>query len=109
MTPHGCCGAGSHCSAANRSASPPPQPGIIRRGIRFIRWITPGAILVLLPKCPMCLAAWVALGTGIGLSLPAARFLRILLIVLCTASLAYLLLKRVWPLRKKIAAFFTAR
>jgi len=39
----------------------------------------------------------VALGTGIGLSVTTARYLRIALIVLCVASLAYMIIKRLLP------------
>lgn len=57
-------------------------------------WLVPSAILVLLPKCPVCLAAYVALGTGISLSLPIAAALRWAMFLLCIASLLFLILNR---------------
>jgi hypothetical protein len=56
-------------------------------------WMFPGGILVLAPKCPACLAAYVALWTGVGLSLSAAAIVRWALLFLSVAFLLLLLLK----------------
>jgi len=65
-----------------------------RRGREIAGWIVPTATLALLPKCPLCLAAYVALATGIGVSLPTATYLRAILIALCVASLAFIAARR---------------
>ena len=49
--------------------------------------LAPGAIVALLPKCPACLAAYLALGTGIGVSVTAAAWLQAAAIVVSAASL----------------------
>ena len=56
-------------------------------------WIIPGAILALLPKCPVCLAAYVAVWTGIGLSFSAAIHLRAALLILSVGLILFLAAK----------------
>lgn len=55
----------------------------------------PLAILAVLPKCPACLVAYVALATGIGISLTLAAWLRFSLIAACLTALTYFILKAV--------------
>jgi hypothetical protein len=45
-----------------------------------------GALLVLLPKCPMCIAAYLTLWTGASLAMPVATYLRPMLAILFLAS-----------------------
>jgi hypothetical protein len=69
-------------------------PTWVRRCREVGAWALPTTMLALMPKCPACLAAYVALWTGLGLSLGAATYLRTALLVLCVVSLLYLILKR---------------
>jgi len=70
----------------------------------------PGAVLALLPKCPACFAAWAALWTGIGLSMPVASGLHMTLIGVCFAMLIFLARRPVrrvvlwwWPVPKRVS------
>lgn len=60
------------------------------RTARGITWVGASATLVLLPKCPACLAAYVAIVTGIGLPLAVATSIRWALIVMCVVVLGWL-------------------
>jgi hypothetical protein len=58
---------------------------------KILAWVVPGAGLMLVPKCPACLAAYVTLWTGIGVSLATATYLRWALLLLCGATLLFLM------------------
>ena len=53
-----------------------------------------GAMLVLLPKCPMCIAAYIAMVTGAGIAAPLAGHLRFVMSIIFVASLGFLLVRR---------------
>jgi len=63
---------------------------LARRAFALTKWAVPGVTLALIPKCPLCFAAYIAIWTGIGLSCTAASYIRVALIILCIASLTYL-------------------
>ena len=73
----------------------PHAPKWARRCIELGAWMAPGILLVLMPKCPACVAAYIALGTGIGVSMPTASYLRVSLLIICVASLLFLAVRRV--------------
>ena len=77
------------CSCSQRGCDSRGQ-----RAVDLIGWIAPSAIIALIPKCPACLAAYIALWTGLGLSVAAAANLRLLLIIVCVISLIFLAAKQ---------------
>ena len=79
--------------------SPPtPSHHWLPQTIGLLEWILPTATLGLIPKCPMCVAAYIALGTGIGISASTAWYLRTSLITLCIMAISYLAARKVGSL-----------
>jgi hypothetical protein len=72
-----------------------PGATVARRCAGAAGWALPASALALLPKCPACVAAYVAAGTGIGISASTASYLRTVAIILCVASLLYVAAKAV--------------
>ena len=75
-------------------------PSRWRRSGEVAGWIIPSVTLVFLPKCPVCVAAYVALFSGIGLSVGAAGWLRMAILVSCAALLMGLSLRRLILLKR---------
>jgi len=87
--------AGHCCQSQTRAGDSARRPASrLRRGGEFAGWIVPSVTLALMPKCPVCVAAYVALATGVGISLPTATYLRTTLVVLCVASLVFIAARR---------------
>lgn len=92
-----CCNA---TEGATRGQDNPARPPSRRRRLgEFAGWLFPTATLVLMPKCPVCLAAYVALFSGMGISIASASILRTALLTLCIVTLLGL---AVWRLRRLV-------
>ena len=81
--------------SADVNVSCPQSLTLWRRCLDIAGWLVPAAILTALPKCPACLAMYVAIGSGFGISVLAATYFQLLLVTLCVASLVYLAAKYV--------------
>ena len=66
------------------------------------KWALPGVVLALMPKCPACVAAYVALATGVGISVSAASYLRWGALALAVATLAYLVIRSIHLLSRRL-------
>ncbi|MGE5753069.1 MAG: hypothetical protein ACM319_05460 [Deltaproteobacteria bacterium] len=92
MNPHRCCQIAtnrprSEPIAAQSTDDGPHRLKIGRRFVDLAGWGAAAAILALLPKCPVCLALYVMVWTGVWLPLTTATYLRASLLILCVASL----------------------
>lgn len=96
------------CRSERTSPAPPdqnsPPPNLARRAAAFVTWALPITALALVPKCPACVAAYILLFTGIGLSIPTATTIRWAFIALCVATLIILLAKKTFSMLKQARA-----
>lgn len=76
-----------------------------RRAREAAGWIVPGALLALMPKCPMCLVAYVALYSGLTMSCSSAHLLMRLLTALCIGTLTLCVVRRVVNFRQNKLTF----
>lgn len=84
-----------HC---NTETKPPAEnkegkKKTTRRSRDVIKMAISAGVFVLIPKCPVCLAGYIALATGVGISLTTATYMRFGLIIACILSLLYFALK----------------
>jgi hypothetical protein len=71
-----------------------PRP-LARRLSKASASILPAALLMLMPKCPLCLAAWLTIATGVSFSATGAAWLRWGITLLWLGALAVM----IWRLR----------
>ncbi len=73
----------------------PPLRTLLQRLLKIVQGAISAIVLLLMPKCPVCIAAYVAAFTGIGMSISTANALRILALSLAGLSVVYLAAKQV--------------
>ncbi len=73
-----------------------------KRATKTVSFLLSSVALIFMPKCPVCMAAYVALFTGLSVSTAAAGYLRLGLMVISLSVLAFLMLsglRRLQPRR----------
>ena len=69
--------------------------GVGRRLSTLTPSVLPALVLLLLPKCPFCLAAWLTVATGLSFSATGATWARFGLVVVWGAAVAHAVWRRV--------------
>ena len=94
------------CQRESRIGSDADQQASGPRRVKGVAGlILPSILLVLMPKCPVCLAAYVALCTGVTMSFSSAHILLRTLIALCIGTLALCVVRRVLSWRHNTQTF----
>ena len=66
-------------------------------------WLAPSIGLALIPKCPMCVAGYVAAISGVGISMSMAARVRFGMLILCITALTFVTARaaiRMWQAAK---------
>jgi len=84
---HCCCNDGRAPAVASAIVPSVPHRSAFRRAGAALVWAVPVAVLAVVPKCPACVAAYVLLFTGVGLSFSAAEAVLWALIAVSVAAL----------------------
>ena len=83
-----CCVGGT---GERTASSPSASPWL--RGRTVGKMLVSGVAFMLVPKCPACLAAYIALVSGIGISMTAAVYLRSSMLLLSASAILFLALQ----------------
>lgn len=73
-----------------------------RRPARAAASILSGLLLLILPKCPLCLAAWLTVATGLTISAATVTWMRTGILLLWTAAVAVFLWRRTSRARRSV-------
>ena len=87
------CGAGPLCTCRRNAASlvtPIGERRLLQRARGAAAWALPSFALALVPKCPLCIAAYLTIGGGLSVSLTTVTQLRTLLMWFCWSVLMLL-------------------
>ena len=83
------------CQLQPQAGDHAPRPASWwRHGGEVAKWLLPGIALALLPKCPVCVVAYVALGTGLVMAPASANLLLRAVTAICVGALTFCLLRR---------------
>lgn len=88
-----CCGGDAASPAVPARATTHGMQSWRSRIAATLQWALPVTTLALVPKCPGCVAGYVLLLTGMGISFTAAATLRWSIIGLSITALAYLAIR----------------
>ena len=93
--------------AASAGQEPEGQRGRPARGAAA--FALPSIALALIPKCPMCIAAYLAISGGVGVSLSTAAHLRTALVWLCWSVLVLLAVRVAMRFNRRSGAAVISR